>query len=36
VGPWVVRVEVRDDTNAVVGRNFLEIAREKTKLARNR
>ncbi len=25
-GPWVVRVEVTDDTKAVVGRNFLEVA----------
>lgn len=27
-GPWVVRVEVADDTGSVVGRNFLEIAPE--------
>jgi hypothetical protein len=27
-GPWVVRVEVADDTGNVVGRNFLEIAPE--------
>jgi hypothetical protein len=27
-GPWVVRVEVADDTGTVVGRNFLEIAPE--------
>jgi hypothetical protein len=25
-GPWVVRVEVADDTGAVVGRDFLEVA----------
>ena len=25
-GPWVVRVEVADDTGSVVGRDFLEIA----------
>lgn len=25
-GPWVVRVEVRDDTGAFVGRDFLEVA----------
>lgn len=29
-GPWVVRVEVSDDTGSVVGRDFLEIAREPT------
>jgi len=27
-GPWVVRVEVSDDTGSVVGHNFLEIAPE--------
>lgn len=27
-GPWVVRVEVQDDTGAVIGRDFLEVARD--------
>jgi hypothetical protein len=25
-GPWVVRVEINDDTGAIAGRDFLEVA----------
>jgi hypothetical protein len=27
-GPWVVRVEIKDDTGALIGRNFLEVAND--------
>jgi hypothetical protein len=33
-GPWVVRVQIVDDTGAIVGRDFLEVATEEHRQAR--